>query len=226
DSINYSCAYDSLFVCIYDIWDEYRSKWTGRMQRNSTYCALLADCFEAVHGGSRTIEKARDIVREMLTRNFPLELPQGPKYVSLRPLSSAMFAGNEWGTVADSCLRCGVRNINSQPFPTDLLITDDSSLPLRKKHKAAFGFRIVQSANRRCPSCGARPVTIATMREAPPLLFFRLPDRPLVLDPSIMLPVQGVNFRYHLRGVIYYADNHFTCRIIKGNGDFWYHDGI
>ncbi|KAJ7259962.1 hypothetical protein B0H12DRAFT_1014264, partial [Mycena haematopus] len=27
-------------------------------------------------------------------------------------------------------------------------------------------------------------------------------------------------------GSLYYADNHFTCRIIKGNGDFWYHDGI
>ncbi|KAJ7085896.1 hypothetical protein C8R44DRAFT_542589, partial [Mycena epipterygia] len=31
---------------------------------------------------------------------------------------------------------------------------------------------------------------------------------------------------YALRGVIYGGENHFTSRIVKPNGDMWYHDGI
>ncbi|KAJ7222666.1 hypothetical protein B0H12DRAFT_971210, partial [Mycena haematopus] len=214
DPVNYSCAYDSLFVCVYDIWDEYRSKWSVRMQRNGTYFSQLTECFEAVHGGSRTIERARDIVREMLTRDFPVELPLGPEYIALNSLARAMLVGHEWGTINESCLHCDVRDINSYCFSTYQSITENTSVLL------------LRSADTRCPSCGKRAVSITTMREAPPLLFFGLPDRELILDPSVMMPVQGVNVRYHLRGVVYYADHHFTCRVLKGNGDFWYHDGI
>ncbi|KAJ7112376.1 hypothetical protein C8R44DRAFT_632100 [Mycena epipterygia] len=32
--------------------------------------------------------------------------------------------------------------------------------------------------------------------------------------------------RYVLRGVIYGGENHFTSRIVRPNGDMWYHDGI
>ena len=31
---------------------------------------------------------------------------------------------------------------------------------------------------------------------------------------------------YILRGVIYFGDDHFTCRIVNEDGLVWYHDGI
>ncbi|KAF8218438.1 hypothetical protein L208DRAFT_1351415, partial [Tricholoma matsutake] len=31
---------------------------------------------------------------------------------------------------------------------------------------------------------------------------------------------------YYLRGVIYFAANHFTARLITRSGMVWYHDGI
>ena len=32
--------------------------------------------------------------------------------------------------------------------------------------------------------------------------------------------------RYHLRGVIYFAADHFTARVITNAGKVWYHDGL
>ncbi|KAJ7321525.1 hypothetical protein DFH08DRAFT_650032, partial [Mycena albidolilacea] len=42
----------------------------------------------------------------------------------------------------------------------------------------------------------------------------------------INITVAGVPVRYALRSVIYSGSNHFISRIIKENGDIWYHDGI
>ncbi|KAJ6521402.1 hypothetical protein B0H10DRAFT_1865246 [Mycena sp. CBHHK59/15] len=36
----------------------------------------------------------------------------------------------------------------------------------------------------------------------------------------------GVRCLYSLRGVIYSGESHFTCRVIKPDGESWYHDGI
>jgi hypothetical protein len=36
----------------------------------------------------------------------------------------------------------------------------------------------------------------------------------------------GVRRRYHLRGLIYYAAEHFTMRFIARSGMIWYHDGL
>ncbi|KAF9455434.1 hypothetical protein BDZ94DRAFT_1351343, partial [Collybia nuda] len=31
---------------------------------------------------------------------------------------------------------------------------------------------------------------------------------------------------YKLKGIIYFANEHFTCRIIQSDGTVWFHDGI
>ncbi|KAF8229950.1 hypothetical protein L208DRAFT_1284215, partial [Tricholoma matsutake] len=40
------------------------------------------------------------------------------------------------------------------------------------------------------------------------------------------LTVHSTHCRYHLRGIIYYAAEHFTARVITGSGMVWYHDGL
>ncbi|KAJ7300446.1 hypothetical protein DFH08DRAFT_717984 [Mycena albidolilacea] len=46
------------------------------------------------------------------------------------------------------------------------------------------------------------------------------------LDPAFNVNVKGTAIRYALRCVIYVGNHHFTSRIVKTNGDIWYHDGI
>ena len=46
--------------------------------------------------------------------------------------------------------------------------------------------------------------------------------------PQEMLELTSHNVRqrYSLRGVIYYAADHFTVRFITSAGAVWYHDGL
>jgi hypothetical protein len=61
---------------------------------------------------------------------------------------------------------------------------------------------------------------------APPCFYLSLVDTSISIDSSLHLSVGVLQERYALRGVIYLADQHFTSRILKPNGDVWYHDGI
>jgi hypothetical protein len=61
---------------------------------------------------------------------------------------------------------------------------------------------------------------------APPIMHFALSDPLIVLDPALNVMVSQIAVRYALRFVLYMGGNHFTTRMIKENGDIWYHDGI
>ncbi|KAJ7032841.1 hypothetical protein C8F04DRAFT_958415 [Mycena alexandri] len=48
----------------------------------------------------------------------------------------------------------------------------------------------------------------------------------MLLDAAVHLNVNSQRHRYHLAGVIYHGEKHFTSRIVKLNGQIWYYDGI
>jgi hypothetical protein len=48
----------------------------------------------------------------------------------------------------------------------------------------------------------------------------------MMLDAALHLFKDDVRYRYNLRGVVYHGKFHFTSRLIKPNGQVWYHDGI
>ena len=84
---------------MFDIWDEYRSKWTANLRANGIYSAKLAEDYVAVHAGSRTLETARDIVRAVLHQTFPDNLPKGRRLTALDRIIEPMFAVIGWGSV-------------------------------------------------------------------------------------------------------------------------------
>jgi hypothetical protein len=49
----------------------------------------------------------------------------------------------------------------------------------------------------------------------------------LKLSSSIHIPVgDDAHMVLHLRGIIYYGQAHFTCRLIQADNNVWYNDGI
>lgn len=46
------------------------------------------------------------------------------------------------------------------------------------------------------------------------------------IDVEFEIYINNVRVVYILRGVIYFGDDHFTCRIVNEDGLVWYHDGI
>lgn len=46
------------------------------------------------------------------------------------------------------------------------------------------------------------------------------------IEDSLHIEVSDIQYRYQLRGLIYYGDSHFTSRIIDPSGMTWFHDGM
>ena len=38
--------------------------------------------------------------------------------------------------------------------------------------------------------------------------------------------VNNEEFKYELRGIVYYGNSHFTSHVVTNNGMIWFHDGI
>lgn len=62
--------------------------------------------------------------------------------------------------------------------------------------------------------------------EIPQLLVLEYPYMNIETSHKIQFVVNGGSATLHLKGIIYYEENHFTCRIISADGQMWYHDGL
>ena len=77
-----------------------------------------------------------------------------------------------------------------------------------------------------CPECGNTLFRQFSFACHPPLLAVELWEGLGSLDTSLRISVDGGYRRYSLRGVIYFAADHFTARIVTQAGMVWFHDGI
>jgi hypothetical protein len=75
------------------------------------------------------------------------------------------------------------------------------------------------------PTCDVSLWRRFTLMYHPPLVSVELGQDASPID-VLELTSQNVCRKYHLRGVIYFAANHFTARLITTSGMVWYHDGI
>jgi len=60
------------------------------------------------------------------------------------------------------------------------------------------------------------------------LLAFEIsPNRKIILDHVLRVVINENDcITYHLRGVIYHGNNHFTCRVVSPLELVWFHDGL
>lgn len=77
-----------------------------------------------------------------------------------------------------------------------------------------------------CCSCGTGLVRSYRFVHNPFLLAFDVSTNIDIINSSLSLPVNGSNFDYKLRGIIYYGSNHFTARVMTVTGQVWFHNGI
>ena len=74
DSINYSCAYDSLFVILYHIWNIDPLRWTTNF---TELFRCIGSWFQQVLQGTVTLENVRDELRHDLHNLDPIKFPIG-----------------------------------------------------------------------------------------------------------------------------------------------------
>ncbi|KAJ6464410.1 hypothetical protein C8R45DRAFT_840437 [Mycena sanguinolenta] len=229
DRNDYSCAYDALFTCLYDMWDDFRPMWTERLGALGLYGKQLCTKFESVHGGKQALDTARDKIREVLTDLEPHYFPRGRTLTALDRLTTAMFGANSWGRITTICTKCDAPSQSDKDLSCNLLVTQNNQLI--NKYKATYSISHWLKAQRvlqgdfKCRSCGTNTIARTVFTEKPPVLFVHMPVHAINIDSRIEVQVQDSTASYLLRGVVYLGDNHFTARIIRRTGQCWYHNG-
>ena len=69
-----------------------------------------------------------------------------------------------------------------------------------------------------CTECSNELVRSFSFTSHLPLLCIELWERPRLLDSVLHIDAGGLCQWYKLRGVVYFSGEHFTSRVITGNG--------
>ncbi|KAF8223558.1 hypothetical protein L208DRAFT_1316329 [Tricholoma matsutake] len=74
--------------------------------------------------------------------------------------------------------------------------------------------------------CGHEQVRTTIFQHHPPLLAFQWGGESPSLNLTLQVHSHNTAVAYHLSGIIYYANQHFTAHVVNATGDSWYHDGM
>jgi hypothetical protein len=230
DCVNYSCAYDALVTCMYNICQDHAPKWSARLKTIGVHVETLGTGFEAVVNKTRSLETVRDQLRTNLSLSNPTTFPMGPVYTYIDKLTDALFGDSFWGVDTVKCLGCNYIGGQSRGFSCARTIYKDECLHRQFKHEYRIsnwmnGLRLSR-VNGTCRTCNQRLASVQHVEKAPPFFYLSIDDPAIRFDTALHIKVSGTPIRYALRGVIYSGQNHFTARIIRENGAIWYHDGI
>jgi hypothetical protein len=230
DQVNYSCAYDALFIGLYHIWHDHGALWSNRFASITDFTKQLGQGFESYSMKTRSLETVRNQVRKSLANANPNGFPNGPVFTYLDILTDTMFGQRFWGRDTTKCMTCDLVGVDTQGYPCTRTVYKDAALKARYKEEYMLSHWLntlrISRANGRCTACQNSLARIEIPVTAPPILHFALDDTLMRLDPAFNITVGGTAVRYALRSVIYIGNHHFTSRIVKKNGDIWFHDGI
>ncbi|KAJ7323244.1 hypothetical protein DFH08DRAFT_1029542 [Mycena albidolilacea] len=125
-----------------------------------------------------------------------------------------MFGDSYWGKNTIKCLPCNIVVSELRGYPCTQTVFSDPALRGRYKEEYALSYWLnalkVSRAFGRCPLCKNGLARVEVPDVALLIMHFALSDPLIVLDPALNVT----------------CGNHFTTRMIKENGDIWYHDGI
>lgn len=91
----YSCAYDSLFTVMYNLWKTRKNSITNCKQLQGIFFQTLFQSFLEHEREQITLENARDKVRQMLHRHNRRKFPNGSSYADMVDLCTVMFESTE-----------------------------------------------------------------------------------------------------------------------------------
>ena len=242
DSINYSCSYDSMFSIIWNIWQENNEIIEAHRQiMNNRYFDVLVQGFARYVSGHHTLEDARNGVRELLTQYNANLFPVGCVGVDIKDLLHTMLRQNTeqpLGLETTFCSNCGLQNPMIQPITSSMYvlaadtwrITDMYDLPNMHsrgstEHCALLYFKGIKVHNP-CTECRHNLQTQMHFNVVPKIFAIHISNYTIQISHSIIVDVMNSQRTYKLKGLIYYADQHFTSQFVDKNNDVWYHDGI
>ncbi|KAJ7253234.1 hypothetical protein C8J57DRAFT_1077060 [Mycena rebaudengoi] len=145
DSRDFSCAYDSLFSILCNLWMDDVILRTVRLKSMSDEMGALIDGFNQAFGGRYTQEHGRNVVRCMLHTKSPKYFPYGPSNSSVDRQVDHIFPPSSNDDVITCCARCGFRAGGAvQTFGHQVTVILPPALRREPGHVVSMGSKQVQ----------------------------------------------------------------------------------
>ncbi|KAJ7246209.1 hypothetical protein C8J57DRAFT_1081696 [Mycena rebaudengoi] len=232
DSVNFSCAYDSLFGILYKIWLDNTILRTSQIKHLSPQMDLLIQGFNNVANSAATLEEIRDNVRHTVHSLEPMDFPYGHNNASVEKLAMKMVVDKACGEAVTHCDTCNVSLPGQTVTFSPHLNVVPSANRIPRTLQDWMNNHFNKSTNAPCFKCWESDhvhrnlIRTTTLTDVPLLLFVGFSTNRVSIDQVLKLHCNDRLNVIHLRGIVYYAELHFTSRIITPSGDIYFHDGI
>ncbi|KAH7903669.1 hypothetical protein BJ138DRAFT_1020268 [Hygrophoropsis aurantiaca] len=223
DSVNYSCAYDSLFTILFHIWLENPHRWNKHMKNFTHFLTQLVKGFQRVHQESIKLELTRDNVRSLLHAHSNIRFPHGPVGASVSDLAHTMLGTERDLPAWVRCHVCGAK------VPVSGKIAHVyTPVPAKQISVSDWLQERWQTSNSRLP-CTTCNILIGGQWQCdtpPKLIILDVYNQPLILSHTISVKGNKTSSKLLLKGIVYYKNAHFTSAVIQADGILRYHDGM
>jgi hypothetical protein len=223
DGQNYSCAYDSFFSIIWNIWREDPAKWTQHFSMMSVKMNELAQGFASVEEKVLTIEELRNNVRQGLHQDFPGLFPYGHRGASVVELAEKLFH-IEVPNVMKQQL-CDTCDFIGEPEDDHLSLVIHGVPRVSATTREQLRTTLVTDSRELCAECLNPLKVVLKFHHMPEVLLFSVSDNEISMSRTIKVRATDRINKYYLKGIIYHGGFHFTARIIQQDNTVWFHDG-
>jgi len=236
DSVNWSCAYDSVLLASVACFWEGSPEWCTMFSQTGACAAQIATDISnmlqlsQLHNAN-TVETIRNRFRDYLYSLYPNQFPRwGPEVVAVRDVFTQTISSDGVLDVYKTfqqiqCENCGVILNQREHYVSSTILLSQHPQPGTISswiNNALNSWR--ESGQQHCE----RPVQIVSaFTQAHPILMFEDPGGSVDISPNleIQIPIHNVTTQFNLQAIIYFGSAHFSCRLIHSN-TLWKYDGM
>ncbi|KAH7905987.1 hypothetical protein BJ138DRAFT_1016924 [Hygrophoropsis aurantiaca] len=224
DSVDYSCAYDSLFTILLNIWSSNPHRWNKHLKNFTVYFDLLLKGFQRSFQNVASLEEGRDAVRSRLNSYNVAKFPMGPTGTSVSELAHTMIGSDQDPVSWIRCVPCGAKVPTGRRFAHIYCPVVDHSISTAEWVAAKWANSEVHPCQ--CTQCDSF-VSGQWQSDTPPkILIFDVANQEVSISHMIYLRGNKLNTKLHLKGIVYYKANHFTSIVVTAEGHIKFHDGM
>jgi hypothetical protein len=219
---NNSCAYDSVLTILFTLWTSGNRQHDDLFQGiNSPLARILCQSFKNIITSDHEYEMQRDLFRYALENIDPINHKFGDFTAVGSLLNHLLATEHETKRVHNRCLNNHTETVHS--------LSSGLFQPATEVHSSIQQWINLPSllTRRRCRVCNDLYSCITNYIALPQVIAFEITDKETVLNRVISVKLlSNTILNYRLAGIIYFGDMHFVARIIRQDGQIWFHDGI
>jgi hypothetical protein len=217
-----SCAYDAILCIIHSIWSSNQNVYTNIFRNLNDILGNLAVNFIKHASGAKTLESTRDDTRHYLHQLAPSHFRWG-QFTSISTLAEYLLTMPTATMQNDYVCKNGHISETRRTNNTCCLLTIGSTA---SKSVADWMQELKEKSRVTCASCPEKMAITHHFLLPIPFIAIALGNQQLQIDQTFSIYINNQQFRYELRGIVYYRESHFTARVVNHNGMIWFHDGI